>query len=101
MPEMRFRIRWPDGEGEECYSPSLIVKDYLSPGETYAVDDFLVRSRAALTIASERVKAKFGFACSSATDQLARIEAGCRRFAHQGGGRVRVETFYEEEQVPP
>jgi len=26
MPEMRFRIRWPDGVAETCYSPSLVVK---------------------------------------------------------------------------
>ena len=31
---MHFRIRWPDGETQRCYSPSLVVKDYLAPGET-------------------------------------------------------------------
>jgi uncharacterized repeat protein (TIGR04042 family) len=74
MPEMRFLIRWPDGRAESCYSPSLVVKDYLVPGETYPLPDFIERSRAMLNIASERVRAKYGFACSSAMDQLARIE---------------------------
>ena len=95
MPEMHFFIRWPDGVPENCYSPSLIIKDYFSPGESYQVADFLERSRAALTIASDRVREKFGFACSSAADQLARIEAGCARFADQPDAKVSVETFHE------
>ena len=37
MPEMRFHVRWPDGRQEACYSPSLVVKDYLTPGQSYAL----------------------------------------------------------------
>ncbi len=33
MPEMRFLIRWPDGNRESCYSPSLVVKDFFAPGK--------------------------------------------------------------------
>jgi uncharacterized repeat protein (TIGR04042 family) len=88
---MRFHVRWPDGRREACYSPSLVVQDFLTPGESYAVDDFVAKSRAALRIASERVRAKYGFACSSALDQLARIEAAAKR--QDPGARVTVETF--------
>ena len=63
MPEMRFRIAWPDGSTESCYSPSLVIKDYFAAGQTYPLTDFLSRSRTALTIASERVRAKYGFPC--------------------------------------
>lgn len=91
MPEMRFHIRWPDGRPEACYSPSLVVKDFFAPGETYTLDDFVGKARAALTIASERVREKYGFSCSSAMAQLARIEAAAK---HQDpGGRVAVEMF--------
>lgn len=95
MPEMRFDIRWPDGMPESCYSPSLVIKDYFSPGEAYPVADFLDRSRTALTIASDRVREKFGFACSIAAGQLARIEESCERFIDQPDATVRVETFHE------
>lgn len=95
MPEIRFLIIWPDGEQEECYSPSLVVKDFFAAGQTYAVDDFLERSRTALGIASDRVKAKYGVACSAAAAQLARIEAGCGRFADDAEARVRVDAFGE------
>jgi uncharacterized repeat protein (TIGR04042 family) len=95
MPEMRFLIRWPDGRAESCYSPSLVVKDYLVPGETYPLPDFIERSRAMLNIASERVRAKYGFACSSAMDQLARIETAAAAFAHLPEARVTVDGFEE------
>ena len=75
MPEMHFIVRWPDGEEMRCYSPSLVVRDYLHVGGTYVVHDFMERTRAMLHVASERVRAKFGYACSSALDQLATLEA--------------------------
>ena len=93
MPEMRFHIQWPDGTRESCYSPSLVVTEHFAPGESYALADFLARSQTALHIASDRVKAKYGRACSLALGQLARIEAGCARFADIEDARVRVEAF--------
>jgi uncharacterized repeat protein (TIGR04042 family) len=95
MPEMRFSIRWPDGTAESCYSPSLVIKDFFAPGETYPLEEFVARSRTALNIASDRVKAKYGFACSSALDQLARIEAAAESFAQLPDARVRVDAFEE------
>ena len=95
MPEMRFRIRWPDGSQESCYSPSLVIKDYFAPGASYPLDDFLARSRTALAIASDRVKARYGRPCSLALAQLARIETGCRSFTHIDDARVSVDAFEE------
>ena len=95
MPEMRFVVRWPDGGRESCYSPSLVVRDFLREGESYSVTDFLQRSRDALQIASERVKAKYGFPCSLALDQLARIEAKASEFDGQGGACVACEAFLD------
>ncbi|MBH0237367.1 MSMEG_0570 family nitrogen starvation response protein [Methylobrevis albus] len=93
MPEMLFHVRWPDGRREACYSPSLVVKEHLQPGASYPLDDFLARSRTALTIASDRVQAKYGFACSRALGQLARIEAAAAGFAPEAA--VAVERFEE------
>jgi uncharacterized repeat protein (TIGR04042 family) len=93
MPEMHFRIRWPDGREDLCYSPSLVITEHFVRGESYALDDFLARSRTALTIASERVRAKYGFPCSRALGQLARIEAAAAGFADSPDARVIVQTF--------
>jgi uncharacterized repeat protein (TIGR04042 family) len=80
MPEMHFTVRWPDGEEARCYSPSLIVREYLEVGSAYAVSEFLGKTREMLNIASERVKAKYGYYCSAAMDQLATIEARAEAF---------------------
>ena len=93
MPVMHFSVRWPDQRETRCYSPSLVIQDYLAPGQTYALEDFLQRSREALGIASERVRAKFGFACSQAMDQLAEIEQIASRFADRPDAEVTVVAF--------
>ena len=93
MPEMRFVIAWPDGEEETCYSPSLVIRDFFTEGETYPLADFVERSRKALTIASDRVEAKFGFPCSLARGQLARIEANASRFPTDLEAGVRCKAF--------
>ena len=95
MPEMLFQIRWPDGAIEQCYSPSLVIRDHLAVGETYSVPEFLRRSRIALTIASDRVREKYGFACSRAIGQLAKLEATAERFSATPNGGVTVTSFQE------
>jgi uncharacterized repeat protein (TIGR04042 family) len=93
MPEMLFTVRWPDGRESTCYSPSLIVQEFLTPGQDYLLDDFLGRAREALEIASERVRAKYGFACSRAMDQWAEIHATAHPYAQVPDARVRVIAF--------
>jgi uncharacterized repeat protein (TIGR04042 family) len=95
MPEMCFRIRWPNGKVETCYSPSLVVKDFFSPGESYPLSDFLQRSRTAFGIASRRVEEKYGFPCSLAADQLARIETATQAFAGIPDARIAIDAFEE------
>jgi len=95
MPEMRFHIRWPDGTVEACYSPSLVVKDFLVPEQTYPVAEFLELSRTALTLASDRVFAKHGFPCPRAIGQLKRIESTAARFAASPEAQVEVLGFEE------
>ena len=74
MPEMHFTVRWPDGVDMRCYSPSLVVREYLQVGRSYPLVEFMERSRTMLNIGSERVRAKYGYACSAAMDQLLEIE---------------------------
>jgi uncharacterized repeat protein (TIGR04042 family) len=81
MPEVVFTIQLPDGITKECYSPSTIVHRHFREGEEMSVGEFLARSRKAFPAASERVRARFGFACSSAAAQLANIEEWTRAYA--------------------
>lgn len=93
MPAMHFHIRWPDQTQTRCYSPSRVVQDYLQVGHSYPLDDFLQRSRTALSAASERVRARYGFACSQAMDQLAEIEHLAAPFHSRADAQVSVTSF--------
>ncbi len=91
MPEMEFGLRWPDGAVSACYSPSLVIEDHLTPGQSYLMADLLARARIALTIASERVQAKYGFPCSRALGALAAIEQ--RAAIYESESEVTVTGF--------
>ena len=93
MPVMHFHVRWPDHSETRCYSPSLVIQDYFQPGQRYALGDFLRRAREALGVASERVRAKYGFACSQAMDQLADIEARAERFKTLPDPQITITAF--------
>src|SRR5260221_9282903 len=94
MPEMHFRVKWPSGQVDDCYSPSYIVEEHLSEGTDYDVEDFVSRVRTALSIASERVFARYGFECSSALDQLRAVEATAEALAPtERVGKVKVLSF--------
>ena len=93
MPEMHFFVRWPDETLTACYSPSLVVREYLEVGRRYPLAEFVERSRDALTIGSRRIEATFGRPCSLAHAQLGRILAAAERFAGVDDATVTVERF--------
>jgi len=92
VPEIHVIVRWPDESIMHCYSPSLVIREYLELGASYSVLDFLERSRTALSIASDRVREKFGAPCALAARQLEQIEIKARGF-DRTGGVVRVESY--------
>ncbi|WP_059411721.1 MSMEG_0570 family nitrogen starvation response protein [Cupriavidus basilensis] len=93
MPVTHFRVQWPDNSQATCYSPSSVVTEYFAAGQDYPLEDFLARARQALGSASERVRAKYGYACSSAMDQLEQIENTAARWSAQPDATVRVLGF--------
>ena len=75
MPVMHFRIRWPDGVEANCYSPSTVVGEFFAPGDELCRSTISSRARARRWASARNACAqKYGFACSAAMDQLARIE---------------------------
>lgn len=96
MPEMTFDVRWPDGSTASCYSPSLVMHDHLEVGGRYRVADFVDRSSRALQEASDRVRARYGMACSSAVQQEAEIRQAARFFDADG----EVEVLAMEPPLP-
>lgn len=94
MPEMLFRVRWPDGEIEDCYSPSTIVGEHLAAGTEYPIAEFHARARAALESANARVRVRFGMGCSQALRQIQEIDRRVGLFADMPDATVRVESFH-------
>jgi uncharacterized repeat protein (TIGR04042 family) len=88
MPEVHFTIELPDGLEKYCYSPSTVVRDHFSAGEKMPASEFLRRSRAALNAASDRVRTKYGFACTSAAAQIADFEQTFRAYPEDGIVRI-------------
>lgn len=92
MPEMTFEVRWPDGVAQQCYSPSLVMHDYLHPDSAYTVSDFVQRCDRALTEASSRVRARYGFACTSAAATAEQIQRAAARYPADAQVRVTAMT---------
>ncbi len=99
MPEMRFTVRWPDGRETACYSPSLVVEEHLAVGTRYPLDEFVRASTAALAVASERVAARYGFACSRALAQIEDIRREAARQAPDGPADAPTVTVLGFERL--
>ncbi|CAK6696897.1 MSMEG_0570 family nitrogen starvation response protein [Synechococcus sp. CBW1107] len=69
MPEVHLNVEWPDGRTTVLYSPSTVILNYLQPGQSLAVAELASRGKEALRLASERVRARYGFACTRADEE--------------------------------
>jgi len=80
MPITYVHIEWPDNQTDQVYSPSSVIEDYFKVGETLRIDTFLERCNSSLNEASERVRKKFGYACTSAEAESYRIKLKCEDY---------------------
>ena len=90
MPEMHFDVRWPDGGETRCYSPSLIVRETCRSGSTTRCPSSCPQPHD-VNIGSERVRAKYGYACSAALDQLPTSNRARRRSRRPANPRTAFE----------
>ena len=73
MPEVVLELRWPDGEASSFYSPSTVVYEFLKPGDRLSIAELEQKGLAALTEASERVRARYGFACTRTDEEALKL----------------------------
>lgn len=73
MPEVLLELRWPDGEASRFYSPSTVVYEFLKPGDRLTIAELEQKGLAALRKASERVRARYGFACTRTDEEASRL----------------------------
>jgi uncharacterized repeat protein (TIGR04042 family) len=93
MPETHFKVQWPDGSQDTCYSPSSVVKKYFELNRDYELADFVALAETALNMASDRVRAKYGMGCGLAMGQLADIQVKAEKFKIQSRSIVRIIEF--------
>ena len=73
MPEINFQLNLPDGKKTSLYSPSTVILEYLKPGDSLKISDFKSLAIEALHKASEKVRAKYGFACTKTLEEEEKI----------------------------
>ena len=73
MPEINFQLNLPDGKKTSLYSPSTVILEYLKPGDSLKISDFKSLAIKALHEASEKVRAKYGFACTRTLEEEEKI----------------------------
>ncbi len=94
MPSVNFTVKWPNGQSSNFYSPSTIVYEYFQKGQQWAGHEFLNQADQALHAASERVRARYGFACSSAMDTLNRIQEQAESFSLKPEDTIEITDIY-------
>lgn len=80
MPITYMNIEWPNKKDDQVYSPSSIIKTFFKPQEQLTVKQFKETCTQSLEEASERVRQKFGYACTSAMAEAKRISALCETY---------------------
>lgn len=90
MPEVHLHLAWPDGHTEWVTSPSRAIEAHVCAGATYPVDELLRRTDEGLHAADERVRERFGMACSAAAATREHLHAAAAEHGAAGDGRVRV-----------
>ena len=81
MPEVLLTLQWPDGRTSELYSPSTVILEHLPPGTTLSVEELEQRGVEALRQASERVRARYGFACTRADEEREKLRRHAADYA--------------------
>lgn len=87
MPSVRMDVRWPDDSVTSHTSPSTIIKNYFKEEESFDLPKFVEQAEAGFEHANQRVKERFGFACSQAAGELNEIK---RVAGNMDSGRVEV-----------
>jgi uncharacterized repeat protein (TIGR04042 family) len=90
MPVVRFDVMWPDSTVMKCQSPSTVIRNFLHEGQAVSLAEFLQIAELGLSLASDRVREKYGFACSAAADQLEIIQSKASEFQGLSSATVHV-----------
>ncbi|MCF0072999.1 MSMEG_0570 family nitrogen starvation response protein [Dyadobacter sp. CY261] len=92
MPETYLKVQLPNDREEVIYSPSTIIKQYFEQASVMSLDDFQNNCSQALHHASNRVYERFGYECTSAMGELARVNGLVERIRKEAAEGARLEV---------
>ena len=92
MPEVHLTLEWPDGRTSELYSPSTVILDHLRPGQSLPVGQLHHRGIEALHLASERVRARYGFSCTRTDEERHRLQQWVKDYAADEIVHIRTQA---------
>ncbi|MFM1798282.1 MAG: hypothetical protein RLZZ117_560 [Cyanobacteriota bacterium] len=91
MPEVVLQLCWPDGQASTFYSPSTVIYEFFKPGDTLSIAELEQRGLAALTAASERVRARYGFSCTRTDEEAAKLKQQIANYRASEEVRIRTQ----------
>ena len=97
MAEVEVAIRWADGHVQTGHSPSRAIERWLVERAVYPRDEMAMRVRRGLAEASERVRERYGYACTVAAQLSDELLHGA---AAHGGAPDAPATVERLRQVP-
>jgi putative flavoprotein involved in K+ transport len=104
MPEVRLQIRWADGTLQDAVSPSRAIERYVVQSGRYPRQELVRRLREGFGAASERVRERYGVACTAAAEELVALESGAGRHGgdpHAVSTVTRVARALSPPRFPP
>ena len=88
MPEVVLQLCWPDGDASSFYSPSTVIYDFFKPGDTLSIAELEQKGLAALEEASERVRARYGFACTRTDEEAVKLKKKIAKYSASENVRI-------------
>jgi putative flavoprotein involved in K+ transport len=76
VPTVDITLRWADGTRQTGESPSRAIERFIVAGGAYPRDELRRRLADGLQAASDRVRERYGMACTAAAAQAQEFEAG-------------------------
>ncbi len=100
MPEVTFTIRWADGSSFDGISPSRAIERFLIAGGVYPRAELVRRALTGLAVASDRVRERYGFACTTADEASDALLELALRTPRDHGEPATVERLERTPQPP-
>ena len=98
MPEVELTIRWADGHVQRGVAPSRAIEQFVVEGGQYPRAELERRLTDGLAAASERVRERYGFACTAAAETS---QAFARGALEHGGDPAALATVERLCRVAP